>query len=62
MSETEYTEPHYRVKGEMLKDIYPLIGGKHKKWRVYALCIDKNTNEIVEKSFESETGNQAKAA
>ena len=31
-------EDHYYVIGNKLKDIYPLIGGKHKKWVIMAFA------------------------
>ena len=41
------------------KDIYPLIGGKHKKWFINVQCIGSDGKYISQK-FESAAGNSAK--
>ena len=62
MSTVEHTEDHYGLVGHKTKDIYPLIGGKHKKWKVYVFCWDKATQTLVEREFDSGSGNENKIA
>ena len=55
----EVEEEHYIVGYVKLKDIYPLIGGKHKKWDITVFAESKR-GEIVERKFVSEDGNDEK--
>jgi hypothetical protein len=42
------------VFAEKREDIYPMVGGKHKKWFVYVMCnVD---GEVSEAKFESCVG------
>ena len=43
---------------EKRRDIYPLIGGKHKKWFLSVMC--KVDGEVHERRFESCVGYNAK--
>ena len=42
---------------EKRRDIYPLVGGKHKKWILYVMC--KVNGEVHERKFESCVGYDA---
>ena len=45
----------WKIKAEKRKDIYPLIGGKHKKWIVIVERKDSN-EEHEPRIFESPVG------
>jgi hypothetical protein len=44
---------NWHVIGELREDIYPVVGGKHKKWFIYGAVIDKN-GIYQEKKWENE--------
>ncbi len=46
---------YYSIVAFKHLDIYPLVGGKHKKIIAYVQCIDRN-GEIQEKEFKSDPG------
>jgi hypothetical protein len=44
----------WAMHAEKCEDIYPLVGGKHKKWFLYVIC---NIGGVVhERGFESCSG------
>ena len=61
MSKLEEYGDHYVVTGFKHKDIYPLIGGKHKKIIAKAFVLDRHGN-IQERDFNSGSGNEDKIA
>ena len=58
IGEAEITEPHFQLYAVKLKDIYPLIGGKHKKIKVGVSALDKDGN-VQNREFESISGKDA---
>ena len=61
VKEFEHAEEHFRLTGVKIKDIYPLIGGKHKKYKVCVVVQAKN-GEVHAKEFVSSSGNEDKIA
>ena len=49
------------LSGVKIKDIYPLIGGKHKKYKVCVVLQDIE-GKVHTKEFESASGNEDKIA
>ena len=57
----DHTANHFMLSGVKLKDIYPLIGGKHKNYKVCVVLQDQE-GQVHSKEFLSPSGNEAKIA
>lgn len=48
-------EDHYAMAAQIIKDIYPLVGPKHKKLPIKVYCLDRNGG-VQERDFVSKEG------